>query len=51
MLARPVSVEDAPGAAALAVPRGEIAFEGVGFHYGKAGGVIEDVSLTIAKAR
>ena len=47
-LARPTSVVDKPGASALAVPRGEIRFERIGFHYGKEGGVIDDLSLTIA---
>ena len=31
----------------LVVDKGEIAFENVGFHYGKQKGVIEDLSLTI----
>ncbi|SEB42552.1 ATP-binding cassette, subfamily B, multidrug efflux pump [Nitratireductor aquibiodomus] len=43
----PRLVEDRPGAEALAVPKGQIEFDGIGFHYGKKGGVIEDLSLTI----
>ncbi len=43
----PRLVEDRPGAKALAVPEGRIEFDGIGFHYGKKGGVIEDLSLTI----
>ncbi len=48
MLAKPNVVADAPGAKALRVPEGAIAFERIRFHYGKEGGVIEDLSLTIA---
>lgn len=47
MLTKPQSVVDRPGAQALPVPAGNIAFENVSFHYGKAGGVIDDLSLTI----
>ncbi|WP_336069700.1 ABC transporter ATP-binding protein [Nitratireductor rhodophyticola] len=43
----PRLVEDRPGAKALVVPEGRIEFDGIGFHYGKKGGVIEDLSLTI----
>ncbi len=43
----PRLVEDRPGAEALAVPEGRIEFDAIGFHYGKKGGVIEDLSLTI----
>lgn len=39
-----VDVEDAPP---LEVRSGRIRFEGVSFHYGKGGGVIEDLSLEI----
>ena len=46
-ITRPVTVTDRPGAPALAVSKGEIAFEGVRFHYGKTGGVIEDLTTTI----
>ena len=46
--AKPRVVDDAPGAPALIAPRGEIRFENVSFHYGKGGGVIEDLSLTVA---
>jgi ATP-binding cassette subfamily B multidrug efflux pump len=40
-------VEDKPGAKEIVVDKGEIRFEGVGFHYGKQKGVIEDLSLTM----
>src|SRR3546814_9655198 len=51
-IARPPAVTDRLGAAELTVPRGEIRFEGIRFHYGRdvarlGGGVIEDLSLTI----
>jgi ATP-binding cassette subfamily B multidrug efflux pump len=43
----PRLVEDKAGAKDIRVDRGEIRFEGVGFHYGKQKGVIENLSLTI----
>ncbi|WP_265517008.1 ABC transporter ATP-binding protein [Nitratireductor luteus] len=43
----PRVVDDKPGAGELQVPRGEIVFDRIGFHYGKAGGVIDDLSLAI----
>jgi ATP-binding cassette subfamily B multidrug efflux pump len=46
-IARPHGVVDRPGAPRLQVRRGEIAYEHVTFHYGKGGGVIDDLSLTI----
>ena len=46
-LVRPVAVRDRPDAADLVISRGRIAFEGVKFHYGKAGGVIDHMDLTI----
>ena len=46
-IARPRTVTDRPGAPALAVPRGELTFDGVRFHYGKDGGVIEELSLAV----
>lgn len=47
MLSKPAAVVDAPQAKPLQVSKGEIHFENIGFHYGKEGGVIEDLSLTI----
>jgi ATP-binding cassette subfamily B multidrug efflux pump len=44
----PPTVDDAPGAPALGQARGEIRFQGVGFHYGKGAGVIEHLDLHIA---
>ena len=43
----PRLVEDKQGARELQVTRGEIVFDRIRFHYGKKGGVIEDLSLTI----
>jgi ATP-binding cassette subfamily B multidrug efflux pump len=41
-IARPIALTDRPDAAALAVPRGEIAFEDVRFGYGRETSVRED---------
>ncbi|WP_119462856.1 ABC transporter ATP-binding protein [Rhodospirillaceae bacterium SYSU D60014] len=46
-IARPHAVTDAADAPELTVSRGAIRFENVRFHYGKEGGVIEDLSLDI----
>ncbi len=46
-LARPQVVSDRPGAPVLAVPRGEVRFDHVRFHYGKEKGVLDDLSLTV----
>ncbi|MEP9396599.1 ABC transporter ATP-binding protein [Mesorhizobium sp. KR2-14] len=43
----PRLVEDKPNAPELTVPRGEIEFDKIGFHYGKGKGIIENLSLTI----
>jgi ATP-binding cassette subfamily B multidrug efflux pump len=47
-IARPRALTDRADARMLAVPKGGIRFENVRFHYGKAGGVIDDLSFTIA---
>ena len=47
-ISRPHTVLDRPGAEPLAVPKGEIRYENVRFHYGKESGVIDHLSLTIA---
>ncbi len=47
LLARRHGVVDRPAAGTLAVPEGRVAFESIRFHYGKHGGLIEDLSLTI----
>jgi ATP-binding cassette subfamily B multidrug efflux pump len=46
-ISRPVDVVDAPAARPLAVTKGEIRFEDVSFHYGRPGGVIDHLSLTV----
>jgi ATP-binding cassette, subfamily B, multidrug efflux pump len=43
----PRIVDDKPDAVALVVPRGEIVFDDVRFHYGKQKGVLEKLDLTI----
>jgi ATP-binding cassette subfamily B multidrug efflux pump len=43
----PPTVDDAPGAPAMGRAGGDIRFEGVGFHYGKAGGVIDHLDLHV----
>jgi ATP-binding cassette subfamily B multidrug efflux pump len=47
-IARPRALVDRADAPTLAAPKGGIRFENVRFHYGKAGGVIDDLSFTIA---
>jgi ATP-binding cassette subfamily B multidrug efflux pump len=47
-ISKPHELNDAPTAKPLVVTRGEIRFEGVGFHYGKGAGVIENLDLVIA---
>jgi ATP-binding cassette, subfamily B, multidrug efflux pump len=47
-IARPHTLVDRPHAATLMALRGAIQFESVRFHYGKAGGVIDDLSFSIA---
>jgi len=46
-IARDYEVVDRPGARDIVVPKGEIRFEGVSFHYGKVKSVLEEVSLVI----
>ncbi|MBF4555331.1 ABC transporter ATP-binding protein [Pseudomonas sp. p50] len=46
-IAQPVSVTDRDQAKPLTVPRGEVRFEHVDFHYGKKRGIIGDLDLTI----
>src|SRR5215210_1657352 len=46
-IARPHAIVDAPGAKPLEVPRGEVRFENVSFHYGREDGIIDDLSFTI----
>jgi ATP-binding cassette subfamily B multidrug efflux pump len=46
-ITRPVTVPDAAQALQLKVSEGRISFDGIRFHYGKAGGVIDRLSATI----
>jgi len=46
-IARPQAVSDRDDARTLVVERGEIEFDGIRFHYGKQGGVIDNLSLTV----
>lgn len=46
-ISQPITVTDAPGATQLTVQKGEICYERIRFHYGREGGLIEDLSLTV----
>jgi ATP-binding cassette subfamily B multidrug efflux pump len=48
-IAQPLTLVDAPGAADLVVPRGEIAYDHIGFDYwrGDAGSVVRDLTFTV----
>jgi ATP-binding cassette subfamily B multidrug efflux pump len=46
-IARPIALTDRSDAATLKVMRGEIHFDTVRFGYGRAAGVIEDLTLTV----
>ncbi len=46
-ISQPYSVTDKRGAPALNVSAGEVRFEGIGFHYGQEGGIIDKLSLTV----
>ena len=48
-VAQPLTLVDTPGAPSLAVPRGEIVYDRVGFNYwrGDAGSVVDDFSMTV----
>ncbi|WP_153768040.1 ABC transporter ATP-binding protein [Labrenzia sp. CE80] len=47
LIVKPIDVLDAPDASELEVPNGAVSFENIRFHYGKAEGVIEQLSLEI----
>jgi ATP-binding cassette, subfamily B, multidrug efflux pump len=47
-IARPRALVDRADARSLSASKGAIRFENVRFHYGKAGGVIDDLSFTIS---
>ena len=46
-ISRPHSLVDAPGAKDIVATKGAVAFEHVNFHYGKRGGVIDDLNIAI----
>jgi ATP-binding cassette subfamily B multidrug efflux pump len=46
-IARPIGLTDRPGAGELTVTRGEIAFDGVQFGYGRQAGLIDGLNLTV----
>jgi ATP-binding cassette subfamily B multidrug efflux pump len=46
-LSLPHKIDDASTAQPLSVTQGEIVFDHIRFHYGKGGGVIDDLSLTL----
>ncbi|WP_137389698.1 ABC transporter ATP-binding protein [Rhodoligotrophos defluvii] len=46
-ISRPFEITDAANARELVVTQGEIRFEHVRFHYGKEGGIIDDLSFTV----
>src|SRR3546814_12087855 len=55
-IARPPAVTDRPGAAELTVPRGELRFKGIRFHYGRdvarlGGGVIAEIGRASCRER
>ena len=47
-IAQPITLVDAPGAKPLDLRRGEIRIEGLGHHYGRQSGGIDQIDLTIA---
>jgi len=47
LIARPLGLIDAPDAKPLQVTEGRIHFDRIGFHYGKASGIIDDLDLEI----
>ena len=47
MLSKAYAVTDRPDAATLAVSDGRVRFDGITFHYGKEGGVIDNLDLEI----
>ncbi|GKX33465.1 MAG: ABC transporter ATP-binding protein [Rhizobiaceae bacterium MnEN-MB40S] len=48
MMSKPHQIVDAEPKVQLAPQKGKISFENIRFHYGKEGGVIDDLSLSIA---
>ncbi len=46
-IAKPIALVDQPAARQLKVSKGDINFDHISFHYGRSGGVIENLSLHI----
>lgn len=46
-IVKPVAVQDRPGAGDLEVKSGRINFDHISFHYGKSGGIIDRLDLSI----
>jgi ATP-binding cassette subfamily B multidrug efflux pump len=46
-IAKPLRLTDRPGAEPLKVAKGGIVFDHINFNYGRSGGIIDDLSLTI----
>ncbi|QDG76440.1 ABC transporter ATP-binding protein [Labrenzia sp. PHM005] len=46
-IVKPVTLTDKAGATALTVSKGAVDFQGIKFHYGKQGGVIDHLDLSI----
>jgi ATP-binding cassette subfamily B protein len=51
LLEENVEVQDAPGARALEVPRGEVEFEGVAFGYDPSRAILTEISFTVPPGR
>ncbi len=47
-IAQPIALTDRPGAGALRLSRGDVAFEAVSHHYGRSRGGLDAVSLRVA---
>jgi ATP-binding cassette, subfamily B, multidrug efflux pump len=47
-IARPITVTDVQDAKPIKIARGEVRYEHITFHYGREGGLIQDLSLVIA---
>jgi ATP-binding cassette, subfamily B, multidrug efflux pump len=46
-IAKPIGLSDRRGAKPVQIQKGAISFDNISFHYGKVGGIIEDLSLHI----
>ncbi|HEY0334952.1 MAG TPA: ABC transporter ATP-binding protein [Stenotrophomonas sp.] len=46
-ISQPIAVRDAADAVLLVVPRGEVRFQDIHFHYGKRGGVMTGLNLVV----